>query len=112
MQRQCFRELYLHTLYRRFGFRQHCLRLKKAFDLMRKESIIQMRYRDKFLAMHNKRRKNNALLVLSEYAKRKIFEKKNSDQIKANKIRALKALTWRSVLRFVAKAKAVKGDPI
>ena len=55
---------------------------------------------------------NEAMTELSVYAKRKIFERKNANLIKAIKARALKSLAWRSVLKFVKKAKEIKGDPI
>jgi len=84
--KQCFRELYLHTRYRRFGFRQHCLRLKRTLERIKGEAQIQMRYRDKFLAIHNHRRKDIALKIIHEYAKRKIFESKNAAMIKATKL--------------------------
>ena len=49
---------------------------------------------------------------LKRYNRKKQFEKRNTKTIKQSKARALKDLTMRSLLKYMAKAKEVRDDMI
>ena len=49
---------------------------------------------------------------LKRYNRKKQFENRNTKSIKQRKARALKDLTMRSLLKYMAKAKEVRDDMI
>ena len=62
--------------------------------------------------MFRKRRLRAAIDSFQEYTMRKLIEHKNFTHIKAANVQAQKALALKSLFKFVAKAKEIKGDTI
>ena len=81
--KQCFSELYLNSMYKRFLTRQRRLQLKKCFSVIKAESEEGIEYRESFERMHRRRRLRTAIDSLQEYTLRKLAEQKKSSAIRA-----------------------------
>ena len=62
--------------------------------------------------MHKRRRLRAAIVSFQEYTLRKLTEQSTSKAIKTLKAKNLKILALASILKFSAKAKAIKADSI
>ena len=110
--KQCFREMYLNACQRRYEKRKVRLQMRKCFATIKQVSQEQITYRESFLRMFRKRRQRTAMDSLQEYTMRKLIEHKNFKHIKASNAKAQMTLAMRSLAKFVAKAKEIKGDTI
>lgn len=99
-------------MYRKFGLRKYKLTLRRIFEVIRNRSIEGIEHRDSFAKMHKRRRLRAAIVSFQEYTLRKLTEQSTSKAIKTLKAKNLKILALASILKFSAKAKAIKGDSI